>query len=644
MGMKFLKVPVPERPFRTSLLKAVLLSLAMTALMGRPLYRLWLSANFYTYVLSAGEKMLHLCAETSLLTVLWWMFFYWGGRGCAGLFAFFLTLELLPALYCRAASGPWEFACLCLFPAFWTSVGWASAAMLSAKERLRSRALMILSFLGAAQYMVYLCYVLRFGRRPGSTTLMTILGTNLREARSFLTDQFGLFPAAAGVAAALSVWLLLRHLMGRCRRRRASLSICAAAFCLALGIFARGRAPAYSNLFFDFQKGYRQYETALESLKEARADPKRRIADLKVIKREQGEICVIVVGESASPRHMQRWGYPRPTTPWLCSSDREVQNSLVVLERAWSCMVHTEPAVTMALSQFSNYAPSLLMMGRNDDNSALFRKIMKSFSLLEILDGAGVKTYWFSNQEKIGAYNNLVSAQSQSAHVQEFLEDFPAEDPKIGHQDGELLPLLAQVLATADFSKNYVVFLHLRGSHWSYRLGAPAAWPWLPEVKREKDVPPEMAERIDAYDRSISYTDALLRRISEMLRESRFPVSSMLYFSDHGEDVTGVGHNFDAFRPVMAEIPVVLWLSRGYRTRYPETTRCLRANAGRIFTSDLICELALGLNHVHCANVLPERQITSSRYGVKAANARFWGGKLLKSVIPGLKDEDAVIE
>ena len=38
MGMKFLKVPVPDRPFRTSLLKAVLLSLAMTALMGRPLY------------------------------------------------------------------------------------------------------------------------------------------------------------------------------------------------------------------------------------------------------------------------------------------------------------------------------------------------------------------------------------------------------------------------------------------------------------------------------------------------------------------------------------------------------------------------------------------------------------------------------
>jgi len=633
-----LKIRAPENRAAAAVLWGFLAAAAMMLFLGRPMYRLWLSANFYTYILSAGEKVLHLAAETAQLTALWALFIGCGGAACAALYGFFLVLEFAPAVICRAPGGPWEFACLCLFPAFWTLAAWGIRRRHSGFARFWQWCLILLVTAGVSQYMVYLCYLLRFGRRLGANTMMTILGTNPFEARSFITDQFGLLPAAAGFAAGAVIWLFLRMTIRRCRAADISVLAAGAAVCLALGIYCRGRAPAYSNLFFDFEKGYRQYQTALESLKEARADPSRRISDLNVSKQGHGEICVIVIGESASPRHMQRWGYPRPTTPWLCSSDRETQNSLIVLNRAYSCMVHTEPAVTMALSQFSNYDPSLLLQSSEDDNSAVFMRIMKSFSLLEILSGAGVKTYWFSNQEKIGAYNNLISALSRSALKQEFLEDFPPYNVKNGHQDGELLPLLANVLSSADPQGSYVVFLHLRGSHWSYKFSAPEAWPWLPEVKHKKNAKPEMNERIDAYDRSISYTDAQLRRISEMLKESRFPVASMLYFSDHGEDVTGVGHNFDAFKPVMAEIPVVLWLSQGYRLRYPETARQLRANAGRIFTSDLICELALGLNHVSCANVIPERQITSPRYGVNAGNARFWRGKLLRSAIPGLED------
>jgi heptose-I-phosphate ethanolaminephosphotransferase len=616
----------------------MLLTTVMMIFLGRPMYRLWLSANFYTYILSAGEKALHLTAESALLLGLWSLFIGCGGAACAALYGFFLILEFAPAVICHAAGGPWEFACLCIFPAFWTLTAWSVHKRRRGLARFWRWCLILLTTAGVTQYMVYLCYLLRFGRRLGANTLMTILGTNIIEARSFMTDQFGLLPAVAGFAAGAVIWLFLRTAVRRCRTADTAVLVVSAAVCLALGIYCRGHAPAYSNLFFDFEKGYRQYQTALESLKEARADPSRRISDLNVSKQGHGEICVIIIGESASPRHMQRWGYPRPTTPWLCSKDQETQDSLIVLDRAYSCMVHTEPAVTMALSQFSNYDPSLLLHNSAGDSTAIYTSIMKSFSLLEILGGAGVKTYWFSNQEKIGAYNNLISAQSRSALKQEFLEDFPLYGAKNGHQDGELLQLLSNVIASADPNDNYVVFLHFRGSHWSYKSSAPEAWPWLPEVKHRKNAKPEVNDRIDAYDRSISYTDAQLRRISEMLKESRFPVSSMLYFSDHGEDVTGVGHNFDAFKPVMAEIPVVLWLSQGYRVRYPETARQLRTNAGRIFTSDLIFELALGLNHVNCANVVPERQLTSPRYGVNAANARFWRGKLLRSVIPGLKD------
>ncbi len=629
-----------KNPFAAALLLALIPAAAMTAALAFPMYRRWISANFFSFIISASTRKLHIAGEGALLWTLWAAFLLRGGAACAALFAFFLTLEFVPAAVCRAASGPWEFACLCLFPAFWTLTARALSRVPRGRAALWARRVWaLIPVFGVTQYLVYLCYVVRFGRRPGANTLMTLLGTNLVEARDFFTDQFGLLPAAAGLAAFLAVLAFVWAMIRRCRPVRSApavLVLCA--LCLGAALYARTRARAYSNLFFDFQQGYRQYQTALDSLKKAHSDPSRRISRLDVSKEGAGEVCVVIVGESASRRHMARWGYRRPTTPWLCSPDADVQESLIALENAYSCMVHTEPAVTMALSQFSNYDPVLLLPAGNRENELMFTGVMSAFSLIEILEGAGVRTHWFSNQEKIGAYNNLISAQSRVASEQEFLEDLAPLSREDGHQDEELLPLLSRTLDAAGPGENHVIFLHLRGSHWSYKNSAPAAWPWLPPVRRQKNMKRETAERVDAYDRSLSYTDSILRRVAETLEKSKFGVASMLYFSDHGEDVTGVGHNFDAFRPVMSEIPVVIWLSKGYRERWPETAGQLRANAGRIFTSDLVCELALGLNHVSCANVIPERQFTSPRYGVTAQNARFWKGVLLKSAVPELKD------
>ncbi len=621
-----------------SLLLALIPAAAMTVFLAFPMYRRWIAANFFSFIIPARARTLQIAGEAALLWALWTAFFY---RGGAAIFALFLTLEFLPAVLCSTPSGPWEFACLCLFPAFWTST--ATLLQGGARSRLAAwvkRIWSVVPFFGILQYLIYLCYVLRFGRRPGANTLMTLLGTNFIEARDFLTDQFGVFETAAGFAVLFVSWIAVCALL-RSSRKNARASVTAALCAAAIGgaLYAQTRAPSYSNLFFDFQKGFRQYQTAIESLKSAHDDPMRRISALNAKKDGTGEICVVVIGESASRRHMGRYGYKRPTTPWLSGEDKKLQESLYVLENAFSCMVHTEPAVTMALSQFCNYEP-ILLLPENGDKRRPYNEIMRAFSLIEILKSAGVRTHWFSNQQKMGAVNNLISAHSRVANEQEYLEDHPLTDRENGHQDGDLLPLLSRTLSRAGENENHVIFLHLRGSHWSYKNCAPADWPNLPAVKRPKNMKRETAERVDAYDRSISYTDDVLRRIAEILASSKFPVTSMVYFSDHGEDVTGVGHNFDAFRPVMAEIPVVVWLSEGYRKRWPKTAKQLRENERRIFTSDLICELALGLNHVSYENPIPERDLTSPRYGIWARNARFWKGEFLKSAVPGLKDPE----
>ncbi len=634
----FEKILLKKNTLLGCLLLALIPAAAMAVFLALPMHRRWIAANFFSFIIPERARTVQIVHEALLLWALWTLFFY---RGGAAIFATFLTLEFVPAVVCRTPAGPWEFACLLLFPAFWAH----SATMLQSDARgdvaaWAKRIWSVVPFFGLLQYLIYLCYVVRFGRRPGANTLMTILGTNFGEARDFLTDQFGLIETVAGFVVLLASWMLVRALLQRSCHKNARALVTALLCAVALGgaLYARERASSYSNLFFDFQKGFRQYQTAIDSLRRAHASPSRQISDLHVTKEGTGEICVVVIGESASRRHMGRWGYRRPTTPWLSSADEDVQNSLFVLENAWSCMVHTEPAVTMALSQFSNYEPVLLLPEGKGERPRPYTEVMREFSLIEILKGAGVRTHWFSNQQKMGAINNLISAMSRVANEQEFLEDHPLVDRENGHQDEDLLPLLSRTLTRAREGENHVIFLHLRGSHWSYKNCAPADWPYLPAVRRQKNMKRETADRVDAYDRSISYTDFVLSRIAEALANSKFPVTSMLYFSDHGEDVSGVGHNYDAFRPVMAEIPVVVWLSEGYRERWPETAEQLRANHARIFTSDLICELALGLNHVSCTNLIPERQLTSPRYGVTAQNARFWKGDLLKNAIPDLKD------
>lgn len=624
--------------FMTAVAAAFILSSLLTGFIALPLYRKWLLANFLTAVVPLHMRLIDLIGEQVLLFLLWFWFLYEHGRAGGMLYAFFLLLELAPAVVCRAPSGMFEFASLCLFPALWTQVG---CMTVRSRRRWMRILLAVITGSGIAQYVVYLAYVIRYGRRLGAMTLMTLLGTNLTEAKFFISDQFGIFPTLCGIVAVFFFCAGLKKFLGRCRRGNAWVGWGAFVFFVMLSLSLRAQAPAYRSLFFDFQKGYRQYQAALNSLKLAKSDPARDISALQVNKKEKGEFYVVVVGESASRMHMNCYGYRRPTTPWMSSA--AAQKNLILFRHAFSCMVHTEPAVTLALSRFNNYAP-MLDCRPYVSSERMLDEIMRNFSVFEILNVAGFKTHWFSNQEKIGAYNNLISAMAHSVDETEFIEDLPVPDPLVGHQDGELLPLLERTLERTGEGENHVVFLHFRGSHWSYPKDAPSGWPHLPETHHlfpagtDPEAAMEIISRRDAYDRSLTYTDAVLNRITRLLKNSGIPVTAMFYFSDHGEDVDGVGHNFDAFKPVMAKIPAAFWFSDAYRERYPVTVKNVRSNSRKIYTSDLNFDFILGMTHVDYKGHLPEHDFTDRDYNITSAGARFWQGRLLARMVPGLED------
>lgn len=548
-----------------------------------------------------------------------------GGAGAAILTVLFVACEVAIAALLDCPVGTYEFVCIVGFPASYALIpllrprggGWA---------RLVRVPFALVATLASLQYGVYIAYIVRFGGHPSPMAIMTTIGTNPGEAGNFIVEQFGIPYVLVGVA--IFAVLLGASLTVPRRyppRDRALLCLLWVAI-TAIAWGYRSKADSYNALVFDLKYGVQAIREIRRGAEFYR-DHSEEVERANPTKRGHGEVSLVVIGESANRNHWGSYGYPRDTTP-LFGENPEV----VLLGNAYSCMTHTDPVVVTALSRMNSYGAPL----EKDENPIL--KIAATMTLPEVLRAAGVHTRWFSSHTRAGVYDKYIYSLIVR-HFDDSIYTCEAQALRQFRQypdDAELLDLLQEALDAASPDEDYVIFLHIIGSHWVYADRPPTDWPSLPRYPEYCKLPVEYRNRINCYDRSINYTDWILERCVEILKASKFPVSSMLYFSDHSEDVLGDGHNFDALTPAMTEIPAAFWCSEGYRSRWPETVGTIEEGRDRVFTDDLAFEFILGINHVECEGLDERFQFTSPAYAVTSESARFWGGRPLKEVVPGL--------
>ena len=96
---------------------------------------------------------------------------------------------------------------------------------------------------------------------------------------------------------------------------------------------------------------------------------------------------------------------------------------------------------------------------------------------------------------------------------------------------------------------------------------------------------------MNAYDNSIRYTDNFLARIIHLLEEQQVD-ASMLYTSDHGEDIFDDGrHLFLHASPVPSyyqlHVPFLLWTSDSYREEYPGIEKAASMNRQKNISSSI---------------------------------------------------------
>lgn len=287
---------------------------------------------------------------------------------------------------------------------------------------------------------------------------------------------------------------------------------------------------------------------------------------------------VVVIGESASRRHWSIYGYQLPTNVLLEAK----RDSLIVLSDVVSSSITTAGNMERILSF------------KEDDT--IFNDGLEYPLLVDYFNEADYKTFWLSNQERIGQFSSTAGVMVMNADVIKYV-GVESMDDAIGVKHDEILfPYFEEVLR--DSAENKVIFLHLMGSHVEYKHRYPATFNFF-NGKNEIDefryewLNDKMAQRRAEYDNSIRYTDYILSRVIEKTSEVSEP-AMFLYFSDHGENVYD-SSSFSGRDDTSAEIPFIIYANKPYRLQNQVIIEGLERSKTKPFSSANVAHLLLSL-------------------------------------------------
>ncbi len=286
-------------------------------------------------------------------------------------------------------------------------------------------------------------------------------------------------------------------------------------------------------------------------------------------------IVVLVVGETTRSDRWQINGYDRPTSPELMGD-----SAYISFPKALSESNTTHKSVPMLLSHLTaeSFADSIYNV----------KSIVTAFG------EAGYRTAFFSNQR----YNHsFIDSFGFEADTTLFVKEHIGGD----HFDHELAGLLESEVARGD--SLLLVVLHTYGSHFSYADRYPAeAARFTPDGPLEATAANKPVLD-NAFDNTVAYASALLDSVTGILSRSG-AVASMLYASDHGEDIfddeRGLFlHASPAPSAYQIHVPVIVWFSDAFRTMHPELEAAARLNEGKdVSSSESYFHTALQLGGV----------------------------------------------
>jgi glucan phosphoethanolaminetransferase (alkaline phosphatase superfamily) len=312
----------------------------------------------------------------------------------------------------------------------------------------------------------------------------------------------------------------------------------------------------------------------------------------------QGEVVVMVIGESSRYDRWRLNGYERDTNPLLAK-----ESNLVMLPDVITSVSATRLSVPVMISR------KTAMQSLKDGFSE------KSF--LTAYKEAGFKTYWLSNQISFGEFDTPVSVFAKEADVIQFLNLGGFTDNS--NFDQILFDPLTHALA--DPAPKKLIVLHSLGSHWNYSHRYPKQFDkWQPSlygvdkpVYTDLKIKPQLN---NSYDSTILYTDWFLSGVIGKLKASA-PLASLMYVSDHGQtlydnscDLAFHGHNTQ----YEFHVPAFVWYSDRYAERYPDKVEQLKLHRKAKLSTENVFHTLLDVGDIRYQGEKLERSFVNTRF------------------------------
>ena len=305
------------------------------------------------------------------------------------------------------------------------------------------------------------------------------------------------------------------------------------------------------------------------------------------------ETYVLVIGETSRAENWQLGGYGRQTNPELIGKE-----GLVYFPKTFSQSNTTHKSVPMLFSHL--------------DATTFGDSIYHTKSLLNAFRNAGFHTSFYTAQSP---NHSFIDFFGEEADDWVFIRE--NADPEAPFSDLDLLSYLDKELASGH--KKKLIVLHTYGSHFNYIDRYPRDKArFLPDGPAEA-TKEYRKEQINAYDNTIALTSELLSEVIDRLNK-RDGYASMLYTSDHGEDVFDDDRNlFLHASPVPSyyqiHVPFIVWNNSELRKDYKEKAEALDGNREkRVASSVALYHTLMDMAGIVTPQVKPESSLASNDY------------------------------
>lgn len=294
---------------------------------------------------------------------------------------------------------------------------------------------------------------------------------------------------------------------------------------------------------------------------------------------KRATVFVLVIGETARSANWQLAGYARETTPLLAA-----RGDLINIPKVDACGTSTDVSLPCMLSR----------VGRRDYDR---KRILSEEALPSLLQRSGFNVTWIDNQSGSKGTSDGVKAL--------FLNQAAVSCKGAECMDLAFVEDLKKRMSELRAGERQVLILHMMGSHGpAYNLRSDDKDKIFGSVCTDPSFRSCSSEQIvNAYDASIRYTDRVLDGLIETLSSKTEVDTAFIYISDHGESLgeNGLflhGAPYYVSPEVQKIVPMVMWLSDGFKEDYKVSEAVIEKNIQKTVTHDHLYHTVLGLLNV----------------------------------------------